>query len=78
VSVVLVPITAPTSFSAADRGDAVQLGKLRPRRRLRTAPVIALAGLGLVPYAIMQLQQFAFYALRDTRTPAVLNVPVVA
>jgi putative peptidoglycan lipid II flippase len=40
--------------------------------------VIAFAGLSLVPYAIMQLQQFAFYALRDTRTPAVINVPVVA
>ena len=40
--------------------------------------MIAVAGLGLVPYAIMQLQQFAFYALRDTRTPALINVPVVA
>jgi putative peptidoglycan lipid II flippase len=34
--------------------------------------------LGLVPYAVMQLQQFAFFALRDTRTPALINIPIVA
>jgi putative peptidoglycan lipid II flippase len=79
VSVVLVPITA--AYVVLGRPLAVTLfnwGNFDHEAALRTAPVIALAGLGLVPYAIMQLQQFAFYALRDTRTPAVLNVPVVA
>jgi putative peptidoglycan lipid II flippase len=79
VSVVLIPITA--AYVVLGRPIAVTLfnwGNFDHAAALRTAPVIALAGLGLVPYAIMQLQQFAFYALRDTRTPAVLNVPVVA
>ena len=79
VSVVLVPITA--AYIVLDRPIAVTLfqwGNYDHADALRTAPVIAVAGLGLVPYAIMQLQQFAFYALRDTRTPALLNVPVVA
>jgi putative peptidoglycan lipid II flippase len=79
VSVVLVPITA--AYIVLGRPIAVTLfnwGNFDHEAALRTAPVIALAGLGLVPYAIMQLQQFAFYALRDTRTPAVLNIPVVA
>jgi putative peptidoglycan lipid II flippase len=79
VSVVLIPITA--AYVVLGRPIAVTLfnwGNFSHDAALRTAPVIALAGLGLVPYAIMQLQQFAFYALRDTRTPAVLNVPVVA
>ncbi len=40
--------------------------------------MIAAAGIGLVPFAISQLQLFAFYAMPDTRTPAVINVPVVA
>jgi putative peptidoglycan lipid II flippase len=40
--------------------------------------VIAAAGLGLMPFAISQLQLFAFYAMPDTKTPAVINVPVVA
>lgn len=41
-----------------------------------TGWVIAAAGLGLVPFAISQLQIFAFYALTDTKTPALLNLPV--
>jgi putative peptidoglycan lipid II flippase len=79
VSVVLVPITA--AYLALGRPIAVTLfdwGNYDNADAVRTAPVIAVAGLGLVPYAVMQLQQFAFYALRDTRTPALLNVPVVA
>jgi putative peptidoglycan lipid II flippase len=79
VSVVLVPITA--AYVVLGRPIAVTLfnwGNFDHDAALRTAPVIALAGLGLVPYAILQLQQFAFYALRDTRTPALLNIPIVA
>lgn len=79
VSVVLVPVTA--AYVVLGRPIAVTLfnwGNFDHEAALRTAPVIALAGLGLIPYAITQLQQFAFYALRDTRTPAVLNIPVVA
>jgi putative peptidoglycan lipid II flippase len=45
---------------------------------LDTARVLVFAGLGLLPYAISQLQTFAFFALRDARTPALLNLPVVA
>ncbi|MGH3648903.1 MAG: murein biosynthesis integral membrane protein MurJ [Micromonosporaceae bacterium] len=40
--------------------------------------VIAVAGLGLLPYALSQLQVFAFYAVSDARTPALLNIPVTA
>jgi putative peptidoglycan lipid II flippase len=79
VSVVLVPISA--AYLVLGRPLAVTLfewGNYRHEIALATGPVIAVAGLGLVPYAIMQLQQFAFYALRDTRTPALLNIPVVA
>ena len=43
-----------------------------------TGWVIAAAGLGLIPFAISQLQIFAFYALPDTKTPALLNIPVAA
>jgi putative peptidoglycan lipid II flippase len=45
---------------------------------VQTGWVIAAAGLGLVPFAISQLQLFSFYAMPDTRTPALLNVPVAA
>jgi len=36
------------------------------------------AGLGLLPFAVSQLQLFAFYAMPDTKTPALINLPVVA
>ena len=36
---------------------------------------MAIAGLGLIPFAISQLQLFSFYAMPDTRTPALLNIP---
>lgn len=42
-----------------------------------TAPVLLFAALALVPFAISQLFTFAFYALPDTRTPALVNIPVV-
>ncbi len=45
---------------------------------VNTGWVIAAAGVGLVPFAISQLQLFAFYAMPDTRTPALLNIPVAA
>jgi putative peptidoglycan lipid II flippase len=38
--------------------------------------VIAFSALGLVPFAISQMQLFAFYAMPDTKTPALLNIPV--
>ena len=39
--------------------------------------VIAVSALALLPYSISQLQIFAFYALPDTRTPALVNIPVI-
>jgi putative peptidoglycan lipid II flippase len=41
------------------------------------APVLVMAGLALIPFSLSQLFTFAFYALPDTKTPAILNVPVV-
>lgn len=42
------------------------------------APVLVVAGLALVPFSLSQLTTFAFYALPDTRTPALVNIGVVA
>jgi putative peptidoglycan lipid II flippase len=79
VAVVLVPIAA--AYLTLGRPLAVTLfewGNYTHAKALATGPVIAVAGLCLLPYAVMQLQQFAFYALRDTRSPALINIPVVA
>jgi putative peptidoglycan lipid II flippase len=42
------------------------------------APVLLVTGLALIPFSISQLVTFAFYALTDTRTPALVNIGVVA
>jgi putative peptidoglycan lipid II flippase len=43
-----------------------------------TGLVLLVGGLALVPFSISQLFTFAFYALPDTKTPALVNIPVVA
>jgi putative peptidoglycan lipid II flippase len=53
-------------------------GRYTHDQAVATGWVITMAGLGLVPYAITMLQTSALYALRDTRSPALLNVPVAA
>ncbi|MEU3454807.1 murein biosynthesis integral membrane protein MurJ [Micromonospora sp. NPDC006766] len=45
---------------------------------MATSTVLLVAAVGLVPFAISQLFTFAFYALPDTKTPALVNIPVVA
>jgi putative peptidoglycan lipid II flippase len=39
--------------------------------------VAAVAGIGLVPFAISQIQTFVFYSMREPRTAALINIPVV-
>jgi putative peptidoglycan lipid II flippase len=77
-AVVLVPATA--AYVLLGRPLAVTLfqwGEYTHDQAVATGWVIAVAGLGLVPFAISQLQIFAFYAMPDTRTPALVNIPVV-
>jgi putative peptidoglycan lipid II flippase len=76
-SVILIP--ASVAYLVLGRQLSVTLfgyGDYAGRPAIETGWVIAAAGLGLVPFAISQLQLFAFYAMPDTRTPALLNLPV--
>jgi len=78
-AVVLIPATI--AYLVLGRPIAVTLfewGNYHHPEAVATGWVIAVAGLGLVPFAISQMQLFAFYAMPDTRTPAVINLPVVA
>jgi putative peptidoglycan lipid II flippase len=78
-SVVLIP--ASVAYLVLGRQLGVTLfswGNTSVEDGIRTGWVIAAAGIGLVPFAISQLQLFAFYAMPDTKTPALLNLPVVA
>ena len=78
-AVVLLPATV--GYAVLGRPLAITLfswGNYGHAEAVTTGWVIAVAGLGLVPFAISQLQLFAFYAMPDTKTPALINVPVVA
>jgi putative peptidoglycan lipid II flippase len=77
-AVVLIPTTA--AYVVLGQPLAVSLfqyGNYSHSAAVATGWVIAVAGLGLVPFAISQLQLFAFYAMPDTKTPALINIPVV-
>ena len=77
-AVVLLPATV--GYVVLGRPLAVTLfawGNYGHAEAVTTGSVIAVAGLGLVPFAISQLQLFAFYAMPDTKTPALINLPVV-
>ncbi|MEU8259690.1 murein biosynthesis integral membrane protein MurJ [Micromonospora sp. NPDC048999] len=53
-------------------------GAFTGNNAVATSTVLLVAAAGLVPFAISQLFTFAFYALPDTKTPALVNIPVVA
>ncbi|MCW2643617.1 MAG: integral rane protein MviN [Dactylosporangium sp.] len=78
-SVILVPATAAYVVLGRPLGVTLfEWGEYTHSQAVDTGWLIAVAGLGLVPFAISQLQLGVFYALPDTKTPALLNVPVVA
>jgi len=77
-AVILIPVTA--AYIVLGRPLAVvlfQWGNYTHTEAMQTGTVIAVAAIGLVPYAITQMQLFAFYAMPDTKTPALVNLPVV-
>jgi putative peptidoglycan lipid II flippase len=78
-SVILVPATVAYVVLGPALGVTLfGYGRFGPERGFQTGWVIAVAGLGLVPFAISQLQLGVFYAMADTKTPAMVNIPVVA
>jgi putative peptidoglycan lipid II flippase len=76
---VLAPVAAVYGVLALPIAVALfQRGNFTSLDAERTAPVLLVAGLALVPFSISQLYTFAYYAMTDTRTPALVNIPVVA
>jgi putative peptidoglycan lipid II flippase len=78
-AVILIPITA--AYLTLGHPLAITLfswHSYTPEQAHQTGTVIALAGLGLVPYAISQMQLFAFYALREQKTAGLISFPVAA
>ncbi|WBB65791.1 murein biosynthesis integral membrane protein MurJ [Micromonospora sp. WMMD812] len=79
VSAVLAPIAVCYAVLATPLAVVLfRYGAFSDDNAADTSLVLLLAALALVPFAISQLFTFAFYALPDTRTPALINIPVVA
>jgi putative peptidoglycan lipid II flippase len=71
IAVCYVVLAQPAMITLFERG-AFTRGQA-----IDGAGVLVIAGFALIPFAISQLVTFAFYALADTKTPAVTNLPVV-
>ncbi|MGW0501681.1 murein biosynthesis integral membrane protein MurJ [Micromonospora sp. NPDC003241] len=79
VSAVLAPIAVCYAVLATPIAFTLfRWGAFDQNNASATSLVLLAAALALVPFAISQLFTFAFYALPDTRTPALINIPVVA
>ncbi|GIJ22121.1 murein biosynthesis integral membrane protein MurJ [Micromonospora lutea] len=79
VSAVLAPIAVCYAVLATPIAFTLfRWGAFTEDNATATSLVLLAAALALVPFAISQLFTFAFYALPDTRTPALINIPVVA
>lgn len=78
VTAVLAPIAVCYAVLAGPIAVILfRYGAFTPENATSTSLVLLVAALALVPFAISQLFTFAFYALPDTRTPALINIPVV-
>ncbi|RKN46325.1 murein biosynthesis integral membrane protein MurJ [Micromonospora endolithica] len=79
VSAVLAPIAVCYAVLATPIAFTLfRIGAFTEENATATSLVLLAAAVALVPFAISQLFTFAFYALPDTRTPALINIPVVA
>jgi putative peptidoglycan lipid II flippase len=77
--VILVPATVAFLVMGRQIGVTLfQFGDFTHREAVQTGIVIAVGGLTLIPFSLNQLQIFAFYAMSNTRTPALANIPVAA
>jgi putative peptidoglycan lipid II flippase len=79
VTAVLAPVAVCYAVLAAPVAVILfRYGAFRQDDALATSLVLMVAAIALVPFAVSQLFTFAYYALTDTKTPALINIPVVA
>jgi putative peptidoglycan lipid II flippase len=77
-AVALVPITAGLIALGPAFTSVIFLGKASlPEARL-IGVALASGAFGLLPFALVMLQQRVFYAMRDARTPTLINLVMVA
>ncbi len=77
-AVALVPISAGLMVFGPLFTTVILLGKFSQSNARLTGVALAAGAFGLLPFAIVMLQQRVFYAMRDARTPTFINLAMVA
>jgi putative peptidoglycan lipid II flippase len=75
---VLLPAAAIMVFLGSSAGLVLfGYGNTSAAQAKTTGAVFAVACLGLLPFAVSQMQTFVFYAMRDAKTPTLVNAAAV-
>jgi putative peptidoglycan lipid II flippase len=79
VTVLLAPIAVGYAVLALPISIALfEGGAFNRDASIASQGVLIVAGLTLVPMSVSQLFNFSYYSLQDTKTPALINLPVVS
>jgi putative peptidoglycan lipid II flippase len=76
--VALIPVTAAVSILAPAMAKVMFLGRVDVAGAELIGATAAAAAFGLAPFALVMLQVRVFYAGNDARTPALINLAMVA
>jgi putative peptidoglycan lipid II flippase len=74
----LVPVTIGLIVLGPSLGLTIFLGRTDQEQARLIGTTLALSAFGLLPFALVMLQMRVFYAMRDARTPTLVNVCMVA
>jgi putative peptidoglycan lipid II flippase len=77
-AVALVPISAGLIVLGPALTSVILLGRYSADNARLTGVALAAGAFGLLPFALVMLQQRVFYATRDARTPTFINLAMVA
>jgi putative peptidoglycan lipid II flippase len=77
-AVALVPISAALIVLGPALTTVILLGRFSESNARLTGVALAAGAFGLLPFALVMLQQRVFYAMRDARTPTFINIAMVS
>ncbi|GAA5144527.1 murein biosynthesis integral membrane protein MurJ [Pseudonocardia eucalypti] len=78
-TVALIPVTVLISLFGGSIGVALfSMGRTSEASAARLGATLAVSAFGLLPYALTMLQLRVFYAMKDARTPTLIQMMMVA
>ncbi len=77
-AVALIPVTVGLMVLGPSFAMAIFVGRTNVHDARLIGTTLALSAFGLLPFALVMLQMRVFYAMRDARTPTIINICMVA